>query len=82
MESGYYRHDIMLTNGTLLSGFLAAEDAHTVTLRQVGADERVISRKTIKAHTTSRRSLMPEGLVEGLGDGQVTNLFAFLKSLK
>jgi len=53
-----------------------------VTLRQVGADERVISRKTIKAHTTSRRSLMPEGLVEGLGDGQVTNLFAFLKSLK
>ncbi|MBP34493.1 MAG: hypothetical protein CMP31_02390 [Roseibacillus sp.] len=82
LESGYYRHDIMLTNGTLLSGFLAAEDAHTVTLRQVGADERVISRKTIKAHTTSRRSLMPEGLVEGLGDGQVTNLFAFLKSLK
>lgn len=82
LESGYYRHDVTLTDGTVISGFLVAEDARSVTIRQIGADDRVIPRKDIRSHTISRHSLMPQGLIESLPESQVTDLFTYLKSLK
>jgi putative membrane-bound dehydrogenase-like protein len=82
LESGYYRHDLKLKNGTVLSGFLSAVTADSVTLRQIGADERSIPRSQILKHEISRRSLMPEGLIDGFTDKQVADLFSYLMSLK
>ena len=82
LESGYYRHDIKLNDGSVLSGFLAAESADSLVLRQIGADERVIPRTQVASHETSRRSLMPEGLIDGFTEQQVADLFAYLMALK
>jgi putative heme-binding domain-containing protein len=82
LESGYYRHDVKLRDGSLMSGFLASETPDAITLKQIGADERVIPRSDIATHDISKRSLMPEGLIDGLDDTQVTDLFHYLKSLR
>ncbi|MEK7952536.1 PVC-type heme-binding CxxCH protein [Luteolibacter soli] len=82
LESGYYRHDITLKDGGLVSGFLASETPKLIVLRQIGADERAIPVDQVKEHTISKRSLMPEGLIDGFGEKQVADLFAFLMTLK
>ena len=82
LESGYYRHDITLIDGSLASGFLASETKDTLVLRQIGADERAIPRSAVKAHQISKRSLMPEGLIDGFSDPQVSDLFTYLLSLR
>ena len=82
LESGYYRHDLTLTNGSFATGFLASENASTLVLRQIGADERAIPRSEVKEHKISKRSLMPEGLIDGFSETQVADLFAYLSSLK
>jgi len=82
MESGYYRHDVTLKDGTLASGFLSSEDKNRLVLRQIGADDRAILRNQIVSHKISKRSLMPEGLIDGFTDQQVADLFAYLMSLK
>jgi len=82
LESGYYRHDITLKDGGLASGFLASETPKLIVLRQIGADERAIPVEQVKEHTVSKRSLMPEGLIDGFGEKQVADLFAYLMTLK
>lgn len=82
LESGYYRHDITLKDGTLASGFLSSQDENRIVLRQIGADDRAIPLNQIESHKISKRSLMPEGLIDGFTDQQVADLFAYLMSLK
>ncbi len=82
LESGYYRHDIKLKDGTMVSGFLSGETKDQVIIRQIGSDDRVIPRAEIISHDISKRSLMPEGLIDGFTDQQVADLFAYLLSLK
>lgn len=82
LESGYYRHDLTLKDGSLVSGFLVSEDEAQVTLRPIGADERVVPRGEIEKHSISKRTLMPEGLLESLDDGQVADLFSYLRGVQ
>jgi putative membrane-bound dehydrogenase-like protein len=82
LESGYYRHDVALSDGSLVSGFLASENQEMLVLRQIGADERAIPKAQVKEHTVSKRSLMPEGLLDGFSDKQVGDLFSYLSGLK
>ncbi len=82
LESGYYRHDVRLANDTVISGFLAGETADSLKIRRIGADELVIQKKDISAHDISKRSLMPEGLIDGFTDQQVSDLFSYLNTLK
>ncbi len=82
LESGYYRHDITLKDGTLASGFLASDKGGTLVLKQIGADERAIPKDQVKEHLVSKRSLMPEGLIDGFSEKQVADLFAYLMTLK
>jgi putative membrane-bound dehydrogenase-like protein len=82
LESGYYRHDVSLTDGSLVSGFMVEETKDSITIRPIGADPKVIPRATIGSHTVSKRSLMPEGLIEGFSEKQVADLFSYLSGLK
>ena len=82
LESGYYRHDVTLNDGSLLSGFLASGSKDMLVLRQIGANERAIPKNQVKDHIVSKRSLMPEGLLDGLSDQQVSDLFSYLGTLK
>lgn len=82
MESGYYRHDVTLKDGSLVSGFLVSETAAQISIRAIGADERVIARAQIAGHNVSKRSLMPEGLIDGMSEKQVADLLSYLTTLK
>jgi putative heme-binding domain-containing protein len=82
LESGYYRHDITLKDGSFLSGFLEEETAESLTIRQIGADPKVIPSANIAKHNVSKRSLMPEGLIDGLSEQQVADFFSYIKSVK
>jgi putative heme-binding domain-containing protein len=61
-----------------LTGFIRAQDE--LALHIVGADskERVIPRAAIQELRVSSLSLMPTGLLDGIGEGQVRDLLTFL----
>ncbi|MES2474913.1 MAG: PVC-type heme-binding CxxCH protein [Verrucomicrobiota bacterium] len=82
LESGYYRHDLKLRNGSVLSGFLAETREDAVVLRVIGGDDQIIPRAEIVSHDISKRSLMPEGLLDQSTAQQVADLFSYLKTLR
>jgi putative heme-binding domain-containing protein len=82
LESGYYRHDVALTDGSLVSGFLVEETKEALTIRAIGTDPKVILRASVANHSVSKRSLMPEGLIEGFTERQVADLFTYINSLQ
>ncbi|MDP3069584.1 MAG: hypothetical protein Q8N18_04815 [Opitutaceae bacterium] len=82
MESAYRTYRVTLTDGSVLDAFLVNETADAIIVRIPGADERRLARKDIRSAGYTRRSLMPEGLIEALPSEHVSDLFAHLKSLK
>ena len=72
---------VTLADGQTLSGIIAAQDAATLTLQTV-AECRVLERKQIASTETKPVSMMPEGLLNGLSDADVRDLFAFLMQSK
>jgi putative heme-binding domain-containing protein len=60
-----------------LTGLLVSETQSAVTLRTTVGDT-VIPKSGIKARTTSQKSLMPEGLLNSLGDREQIELLKFL----
>jgi hypothetical protein len=56
--------------------------AGTLVLKQIGADARAIPKDQVKEHAVSKRSLMPEGLIDGFSEKQVADLFGYLMTLK
>ncbi|MDB4265253.1 DUF1080 domain-containing protein [bacterium] len=82
LEASYYRHDLKLRDGSFISGFMANETDKTITIRLIGADDRVIKKSNIQSHSISKRSLMPEGLMNGMKDQDVADLFEYLRTLK
>ncbi len=81
IESGYYRFDVEMKNGDLATGFFIREDASSVVLRPIGADDRVIPRSEIRETKVARKSIMPEGLLDAMAERDVADLFAFLRTL-
>ena len=82
LESGYYRYDVELTSGDLLSGYLVKESADAITVRPLGSDERTIPRSEIRKTSVSKRSFMPEEILENMPEAHVVDLFTYLRSLK
>jgi putative heme-binding domain-containing protein len=69
-------------DGSVLDAFFVNEDKDAVVVRLPGAADQRIPKANIRATSFLRRSLMPEGLLEGFMPEQVSDLFAYLKSLK
>jgi putative membrane-bound dehydrogenase-like protein len=82
MENGYRIFRVELKNGDLVDSFFVSEEKDAVVVRLPGTPDRRIPRADIHATKFLRRSLMPEGLLDGMPEQQVTDLFAFLLSLK
>ena len=82
MESAYRVFRVVTHEGRVEEGFLVEENTDTLLLRRPGAEDRRISRGDVRTSGYLRRSLMPEGLLETLGDAPVRDLFAYLKSLR
>ena len=82
MEAGYRIYRVELNNGDLLDAMFVSEDKAALVVRMPGADDRRIPKSEIRSAKFLRRSLMPEGLLDGMTPEQVSDLFTFLNSLK
>ena len=82
MKAGYRTYRVEMSNGDAIEGFFVKEDSDAVVVRIPGADERRVDRKDISKTSWLARSLMPEGILEAMTAEQVSDLFAYLKTLK
>jgi putative heme-binding domain-containing protein len=58
----YFVRRIVLKNGRIEEGLLAAEDGQTITLRGENDAQKVISKSDVEEVQVSEKSMMPEGL--------------------
>jgi putative heme-binding domain-containing protein len=82
MESAYRIYRVEQKDGTVLDAFYVSEDKDAVVIRLPGAADQRLPKASIRKTTFLRRSLMPEGLLEGMSPEQVTDLFTYLGTLK
>ncbi len=80
IREGYSTSIIATTEGRVLSGIVIEQDKNVVVLRGDDGKESAIARDEIDAIKTSPKSIMPEGLLKGLADQEVRDLFAYLRS--
>ena len=82
IEAAYRIFQVKLKAGEVIEAFYVSEDATAYVIRQAGGTDRRIPKAEVSSAKYLRRSLMPEGLLDGFTDDQVTDLFAYLKTLK
>jgi len=82
IEAAYRIFQVKLKAGEVIEAFYVSEDATAYVIRQAGGADRRIPKAEVRASKYLRRSLMPEGLLDGFTDEQVTDLFTYLKTLK
>ncbi len=82
MEPGYRAYRIQTRDGDVFEGFLVKQDADALLLRVPGAEDRRVAQKEVRQGGYTRRSMMPEGLLEAIKPGEVADLFAYLRSLR
>jgi putative heme-binding domain-containing protein len=78
IREGFGAYTIELNNGQILMGMIAAQDAKTISLRDVANQITKINLTDIKKQTASPVSLMPPGLLAGIADGDLRDFFAYL----
>ncbi len=82
MEGGYRKYRVETKDDELVEGLLVSEDASSIVLRQPNVPDQRIPRANVKRSAFLNLSIMPEGLLESMKPEQVSDLFAYLKSLK
>ncbi len=82
MEAAYRTFRLELKSGDLIDAFYVSEDAQAYVIRQPASADRRVLKSEVQSARYIRRSLMPEGLLEGLTDEQVRDLLAYLMTLK
>ena len=80
IREGYVSQVVATTDGRTLTGILVEQDRNVVVLRGSDGKEATLARDAIEELKPSRASLMPEGLLKSLGEQQVRDLFAYLRS--
>jgi putative heme-binding domain-containing protein len=80
IREGYASVEVETRDGRTLSGFLTDRDDRQTTLRGLDGQDQVLPAAEVLAVRPTGRSLMPEGLLEGLSDDQLRDFFAFLRS--
>ena len=82
MEAGYRRFRVETRDGDVFDGLFISQDGNALVLRQPNAEDMRIPRGNVKRAAFTRLSVMPEGLLEGLKAEDVSDLFAYLKTLR
>ena len=74
----YLQTTVEKTDGQFSSGVIVSDEKDSVTLKTL-AGEVTIPRKEIETLSTSDLSLMPEGLLNGLEEPEIRDLFLYLR---
>jgi putative heme-binding domain-containing protein len=80
VREGYGSVLVATADGRSLTGVLMDQDRNVVVLRGSDGRDVTVPRDQIEEMTPSPISLMPEGLLKGMSDGEVRDLFAYLRS--
>ena len=80
IREGYETWNVRTIDGQLISGFKVNENDQILSLREASGQTKLIPQEDIDEIQKSRRSLMPAGLLDGLTDQQLRDLFAYLSS--
>lgn len=80
IREGYASVEVEMRDGRILAGFLTDRDARMTSLRGLDGQDRVLPSAEVLEVRPTGRSLMPEGLLDGLSDEQLRDFFAYLRS--
>jgi putative membrane-bound dehydrogenase-like protein len=79
IREGFVTYLVTMRDGRTLSGFLADQDASTIVLRAFDGQDFPLARAEITEMKPTGRSLMPDGLLEGLSEKELRDFFAYLR---
>ena len=82
VDSAWQLATVAIKGGGIKSGFVTARDTTVVTLRQAGGLTEKIPSAQIAKLSTTRTSVMPEGLLQTLTAPEAADLLEFLAHLK
>jgi putative membrane-bound dehydrogenase-like protein len=80
VEPRFQAYWLQLAGGETIVGLLHAETAAAVTVRPAAGPDREVLRTEIRALGSTGKSLMPDGLEEGLSDQDLADLMAFVRA--
>ena len=80
IREGYENVIIKNKDGLVFSGFLLEETKAHTRLRELSGASKFFRNSEINSKINTGVSLMPNGLLNGLDEGQLKNLFAYLRS--
>lgn len=80
IREGYENYLITTKDDRAVSGFLVERDDNVVVVRGIDGINIPLPKGEIAEMKAAGLSLMPEGLLEGLNEQQVRDLFAYLRS--
>lgn len=80
IREGYENYIARTNDGRTVSGFLVEKSPQVVVLRGVDGQNVVLRADEIEEMKVTPVSVMPEGLLRGMTDEQVRDLFAYLRS--
>jgi putative heme-binding domain-containing protein len=80
IREGYESSIVNTESGRTLTGIVMEKDARVVVLRSAEGQRIVLRKDDIELMSVSGISLMPEGLLDGMSEQDVRDLFAYLRS--
>jgi putative membrane-bound dehydrogenase-like protein len=80
IREGYAGKVVELVDGSVVTGVVVEETAARMVVRGGDGRERIIPREEIESARPATKSLMPTGLLDGLTERQLRDLFAYLRS--
>jgi putative heme-binding domain-containing protein len=80
IREGYESSVIVTESGRTLTGIVTEKNARVVVLRTAEGQQIVLPKDDIESINVTGISLMPEGLLQGMKDQEVCDLFAYLRS--
>lgn len=80
IREGFENYTVLTEDGRVVTGFIADQDSQVLVLRNAEGQSISIEQKAIEDKKANEKSVMPEGLLDGLSESQVSDLFSFLRS--
>ena len=80
IREGYETATALLADGSVLTGLLVRQTDAAVELKDVRGNVRTLPRGDLLDLSVGGTSLMPDGLLDQMGDQEVRDLFAYLES--
>jgi putative heme-binding domain-containing protein len=79
IREGFASYLVTTRDGRTLGGFLADQDAGAIVLRGFDGQDFTLARDAIAEMKPTGRSLMPDGLLDGLSAKELRDFFAYLR---